>query len=70
MLGINKFNPEKEKAFWEEMKICRGMRADGADGRCIDSQRHNLGCVGCPIGDGGLFEPEKLEAKTEHELET
>ena len=62
MRDINGFTPEEYKAFWEEMKICKGMRADGADGKCIDSHRHNLGCVGCPIGDGGLFEPEKLEA--------
>ncbi len=63
MKDINGYEltPEKYKAFWEKMKICRGMRADGADGKCIDTQRHNLGCVGCPIGDAGLFEPERLE---------
>lgn len=52
--------PEQEAAFWESMKVCKGMRSDGKDGKCIDITRHNLGCVGCLIGDGGLFEPEPL----------
>lgn len=57
----HKWTPEEWDAFWAEMKICKGHRADGRDGRCIDSQRHNLGCVACPIGDAGLFEPEAIE---------
>lgn len=59
MLG-EAMTPEKETAFWERMKIYKGMRSDGKDGKCIDVTRHNLGCVACPIGDGGLFEPEPL----------
>lgn len=54
------WTPETTAAFWKKMKICKGQRADGQDGRCIEPQRHNLGCVGCPIGDGGLYEPELL----------
>jgi len=55
------WTPERTKAFWDEMKICKGQRADGKDGKCIDSQRHNRGCVGCAIGDGGLYEPDLLD---------
>jgi hypothetical protein len=55
------WTPEMEKAFWEEMKICKGQRKDGKDGKCISLSTHNRGCVGCPIGDGGLYEPEALE---------
>lgn len=61
-MSINhEWTPEEYKKFWEEMKICKGQRKDGRDGKCIDSCRHNLGCVGCMIGDGGLFEPDPLE---------
>ncbi|MDD4566084.1 MAG: hypothetical protein PHE79_11500 [Eubacteriales bacterium] len=52
--------PESEKAFWESMKICKGQRKDGKDGKCISPLTHNLSCVGCLIGDAGLFEPEEL----------
>jgi hypothetical protein len=54
------WTPEQEKAFREEMKICKGMRADGRDGKCCFPYIHNLGCVGCGV-EAGLFEPEALE---------
>lgn len=57
----NYWTPEAIKAFQEEMKICKGQRDDGKDGQCISPNMHNLGCVGCPIGDAGLFEPEAIE---------
>lgn len=60
MFGIE-WTPEQEKAFREEMKICKGQRVDGKDGKCIDPDKHNLGCWCCPIGDGGPFEPEALD---------
>jgi hypothetical protein len=59
-MSFGYWTPERTKAFWEEMKICKGARADGKDGKCIDPDRHNLGCVNCPIGDGGLYEPEAI----------
>lgn len=53
------WTPEKEKEFWERMKICKGERADGKDGKCIDVNKHNLGCYCCPV-EAGLYEPEEL----------
>lgn len=61
IVGGREWTPEEYEAFWAEMKICKGQRSDGKDGKCPDPERHNLGCVGCMIGDGGLFEPEPLE---------
>lgn len=55
------WSEEQEKEFWESMKICKGQRADGKDGRCINVHKHNAGCYCCDIGDGGLYEPELLE---------
>lgn len=53
------WTPENEKAFWKEMKICKGSRADGKDGKCVDVDAHNHGCIGCYI-EAGLAEPKEL----------
>lgn len=53
------WTPEKVKAFQEEMSVCKGMRADGKDGKCIDPERHNLGCVNCLVA-ADLCEPDPL----------
>lgn len=55
------WTPEEYRTFEDEMKICKGRRNDGKDGKCINTHLHNLGCVGCMIGDGRLFEPEAIE---------
>jgi hypothetical protein len=60
------WTPEDEKTFWEDektflerMKICKGKRKDGKDGKCTNVYNHNGGCWTCPI-ENGLYEPEEL----------
>ncbi len=48
------------KKFWKEMGICAYQHSDGKDGQCIDLDRHNHGCWGCPISEG-LYEPPVLK---------